>query len=154
MEKAKLDTGDLRDSTTFYMAMKMHIGLSRVKTANDILLTNMISPVCLPIGQFRGPTACLKCITGQDAPKHACMTYKEILPQKVFSIRQRSHRSKKIIICLKCDQDAPRHRYKHLHRGYAQRDVSKIAMGKLIGTNYHLFEVYQSTLHQSKPQVL
>ena len=37
VEKDNLDTGDS------YMALKLYMGMSRVKTAHDMLLTNMIS---------------------------------------------------------------------------------------------------------------
>ena len=44
LDKANLDTGNWSDAATFYTAMKLYIGLSRVKTANDILLTGMLNP--------------------------------------------------------------------------------------------------------------
>ena len=39
----------------FYPAMKLYIGLSSVKTANDILLTGMLNPAMFTNGPFRWP---------------------------------------------------------------------------------------------------
>ena len=55
VDKAKLDTRDWKDSTTFYMAMKMYMWLIRVKTASDVFLTNMISPALFTNGPFPWP---------------------------------------------------------------------------------------------------
>ena len=55
VDKANLDSGDWRDSTPCYIAMKFYIGWSRVKTANDILLTGMISPALFTNSCFPWP---------------------------------------------------------------------------------------------------
>ena len=54
-EKAKLDTGNWRGEATLSTAMKLYIGLSRVKTANDILLTGMRIPAMFTNGPFPWP---------------------------------------------------------------------------------------------------
>ena len=56
VEKAKFDTSNWKDATTSYTAMKLYMGLSRVKTANDILLTNMISPALFTNANFPCPS--------------------------------------------------------------------------------------------------
>ena len=50
VDKAKLDTGNWRDAVIFDTAMRLYTGLSRVNTANDILLTGLLGPAIFTNG--------------------------------------------------------------------------------------------------------
>ena len=66
VDKGILDTGDWQEATSFYRAMKLYIGLSRVRKADDILLTGLLSPALFANGDFPWPTKLIEHLRRQN----------------------------------------------------------------------------------------
>ena len=97
VDKGIMDTGDWTESTSYYRAMKIYIALSRVKKADDILLTNMLSPCLFRCGPFPWPTRLMQ---------HMRQDGQELKPEEHVAIQKMD--SKRFLLkdmswwCKKC----------------------------------------------------